>query len=121
MGAEVAPGKYNLDEDICYLSFNGTEFQVKQRVQVFTVPHNEMTKQPIYRTFPPDIKDMHDLIRVGRSVSGVTQYAAVAAVELNGMKEVAVGKVYEDDMTRAYIPMQGVELVVTNFEILGCS
>lgn len=120
VGAEIAPGKYNLQEDICYLPFNGTEFQVRERVQVFTVPMS-IGQQLTYQPIGLHSADKETLIRVGRSVNGITQYAAVATVEVDGITEVAIGKIYESDMTKAYIPVQGEEIIVTDFMLVACA
>lgn len=119
-GGEMVPGKYNLNTSTCFVSWNGTEYTASRNVQVFTVP-NGNTRGSYKSIAFNGATSMDDLVPVGRTPNGVAEYAAVTLVSIDGSRELSIGKVYANNMTHAYIPYQGQELVFTEFEVIGCN
>lgn len=111
---EIAPGQYDPDTNTCTVTFNGTEYQMKDKVQVFTVPYEDARIK--YRM----TEWVDNFVPVGRTKDGVSIYAAMGMQFTGGMYELLIGKVYGDDFSKAYFPVGHVEIVANNYFVIGC-
>ncbi|CAL8068510.1 unnamed protein product [Orchesella dallaii] len=114
VGGTVSSGKYWPQARTCYIPYEGIEYQLTTRAQVFTVPGG------IYGTSRAG-HQLSQNVKIGRKPNAVECYAAVADIDQDGRgKETSIGIVCADSMNRGYFPYWGKEVVTSQFSFIVC-
>ncbi len=75
---------------------------------------------PKYRAMSVSFKNQPRYIRVGRTGCSIAIYAAISKITVDKRTEVAIGKVYENDLTVGFFSLGREVVRRTGYEILGC-